>query len=108
MSRTLDPGFILYRLEKTSNPTYIFPSGRSHFRAVNSREPRAVVTQRKSEALDDGGVRLAATLAHGLQAVAANGPLQLVQQLGGQHRARRAERVAERDRAAVRVGLLQG
>src|SRR5437667_11231688 len=106
MSQIQNLGFILSRLQRTSNFTCIFPSGRSHYRAVNSGTP-AVVTQRKSEALDDGRVRLTATLAHGLQAVAAAGPLQLMQQLGGQHRAGRAERMAERDGAAVRVGLLQ-
>src|SRR5215472_3453069 len=61
-----------------------------------------------SEALDDRGVGLAAALTHGLQTITATRALKLVQQLGGQHRTRRAERMAERDGAAVRVGLLKG
>jgi DNA-binding winged helix-turn-helix (wHTH) protein len=56
---------------------------------------------------DDGGVGLAATLAHGLQAQPAAGPLQFVQQLGHQDRAGGAQRVTERDGPAVRVRLLQ-
>src|SRR5690242_7117302 len=98
MSQTLSPGFIPSQTQKTSNFAYIFPSCRSHFSTVN-RETPAVVKQRKSEALDDGRVRLTAPLAHRLQAVAATGALQFVQQLGGQHRARRAERMPERDGA---------
>src|ERR1700728_1843849 len=58
-----------------------------------------------AEALDDGGVGLAAALAHRLQPVTATAALELVQHLGHQDRAGGAERVPERDRAAVRVGL---
>ena len=57
------------------------------------------------DALDDRDVGLAAALAHRLQAVAAAGALELVQQRGHQPGAGRAERVAERDRAAVDVDL---
>jgi hypothetical protein len=48
---------------------------------------------------------LAAADAHRHQRVAAAGALQLVQRLGGDEGARAADRVAERDGAAVRVGL---
>src|ERR1700675_5022351 len=57
------------------------------------------------EPLDDGGVGHAATLAHGLEAPAAAGALQLVEQGDHEPRARRAERVPERDRPAVHVDL---
>src|SRR4051812_45087293 len=59
------------------------------------------------QALDDGGVGLAAALAHRLQPVAAAGALELVQQRRHQPGTGRAERVAERDRAAVDVDLGQ-
>src|SRR5215469_2478262 len=83
------------------------PSGEKYRRA-DLPAGSAALDRDGSKALDDGGVRLAAALAHGLEAVAAAGALKLVQQLGGQHRAGRAERMAERDGAAVHVGLLQG
>src|SRR5262245_62111482 len=65
------------------------------------------VTDRRyrSEALEDRHVRLAAALAHGLEAVAAAGALQLGQQGGHQPGAGGAERVAEGDGAAVDVDL---
>jgi hypothetical protein len=49
---------------------------------------------------------LAAADAHRHQRVAAAGAVQLVQRLGGDEGARAADRVAQRDGAAVRVGLL--
>ena len=58
-----------------------------------------------AEALDDGGVGHAAALAHRLQAVAAAGALELVEQRGHQPGAGAAERVAEGDGAAVDVDL---
>ena len=64
-----------------------------------------VKTRHRHDPLDDRGVGQAAALAHRLQAVAAAGALELVEQRRHQLRARRAERVAERDRAAVDVGL---
>src|SRR5579859_1042948 len=76
------------------------------------KEPGAAVAagpgsrQTVLQPLDDGGVGLAAALAHGLQAVPAARALKLVEQLGQQDRPGSAERVAQRDRAAVRVGLL--
>src|SRR6266568_9198845 len=57
--------------------------------------------------LDDGGVRLAAPLTHGLQPVPAASALKLMQELGGQHRTRRAERMAECDGTAVWIGLFK-
>ena len=62
---------------------------------------------RRSDALEEGGVGLAAALTHGLQAVLATGAPQLVEQLGGQDDPGGAERVAQRDRAAVDVRLVQ-
>src|SRR5947199_3689851 len=59
------------------------------------------------EPLDDGDVGLAAALAHRLQAVAAAGALELVQQRGHEPGAGRAERVAETDRTAVHVDLVE-
>ena len=53
--------------------------------------------------LEDRGVGLAAALAHRLQAVADAVVAHVVEQRRRQPRARRAERVAERDRAAVGV-----
>ena len=61
--------------------------------------------RRQPEALDDRGVGHAAALAHGLQAVAAAGALELVEQRGHEPGARAAERVAEGDGAAVDVDL---
>src|SRR5215211_4424196 len=58
-----------------------------------------------SHPLDDRGVGQSAALAHDLQPVPATGSLELVQQRRHQLRARRAERVPERDRAAIHVGL---
>src|SRR5262245_64681569 len=57
------------------------------------------------EALEDGDVGLAAALAHRLEAVPAAGAVELVEQRGHETRARRAEWMAERDRAAVHVHL---
>src|SRR3954452_11758582 len=55
------------------------------------------------QALDDGHVRLASTLAHGLQAVATARSLELVEHRGHEPRTGGPERVTERDRAAVDV-----
>src|SRR5580692_6241880 len=54
------------------------------------------------EKLEDGGVGLAAALAHGLQAVPGAGRLHVVDQGGHDPGAAAAERVTEGDRAAVR------
>src|SRR5690606_38124530 len=70
------------------------------------RELQAVLSLR-SEALDDGGVGEAAALAHRLEAVAAAGSLELVEQRRQQLGARAAERVAQRDGAAVDVRLAE-
>ena len=61
----------------------------------------------RSEALDDGAGAEAAAAAHGHQAVAAAGALELVEGLGHQDGAGAAERVAEGDGAAVGVDLGQ-
>src|SRR5690606_11406992 len=58
-----------------------------------------------AEALDDGDVGLAAALAHGLEAVAAAGLLEVVEHRGHQASTGGAERVAESDGAAHRVHL---
>src|SRR4051794_39609790 len=57
------------------------------------------------QALDDRGVGHAAALAHRLQAVTAAGALELVEQRRHEAGAGAAERVAERDGAAVHVDL---
>src|SRR5690606_23737605 len=62
--------------------------------------------KRELEPLDDGDVGLAAALAHGLQAVAAAGAFELVEQRGHEAGTGGAERVAERDGPAVDVDLL--
>jgi hypothetical protein len=77
----------------------------SHGRGVRGGGTKAAAAS--AEALDDRGIRLATALAHGLQAIPAAGALELVQQLGHQDRAGGPERVPERDRAAVGVGLLE-
>src|SRR5690349_13108525 len=56
--------------------------------------------------LEDRDVGLAAALAHDLEAVAAAGALELVEQGGHQAGAGGADRVAEGDAAAVDVDLL--
>src|SRR4029079_10907169 len=60
---------------------------------------------RDLQALDDGGVGHAAAFAHRLEAVPAAGALELVEQRRHQAGARCAERVTERNGAAVRVHL---
>src|SRR3546814_17498414 len=57
------------------------------------------------EALDDGDVGLAAALAHGLQAVATTGALELGEEGGHEPCPRGPEGVTERDGAAVDVHL---
>jgi hypothetical protein len=57
----------------------------------------------RSDPLDDRDIGLAATFAHGQEAVAAAGALQGVDQGGEQAGAGGAERVAEGDRAAGHV-----
>src|SRR6516162_4819793 len=59
------------------------------------------------QALDDGGVGHAAALAHRLQAVPAAALFERVDQRGHEAGAAGAERVADRDGAAVDVGLCQ-
>src|SRR3989304_284894 len=59
-----------------------------------------------SEALEDDGVGHAATLADRLQAPAGTGPMHLVNQRGHHPRSGAPERMPERDRAAVDVGLV--
>src|SRR3954471_22190441 len=59
-----------------------------------------------AQALDDRGVGHAAALAHRLETPAAAGALELVEQGGHQPATRAAERVPERDRAAIHVHLL--
>src|SRR5690606_17293663 len=57
-----------------------------------------------SQSFDDRYIRLPAALAHRLQAVAAARALELVQQRRHQLGSARAERMTERDGAAVHVG----
>src|SRR4051812_10968664 len=59
-----------------------------------------------AQALDDGGVGQAATLAHRLQPVTAAGALQLVEERGHELRARAPERVTEGDGATVDIDLV--
>ena len=70
-----------------------------------SGPPNGRVGGVQPEAFDDGRVGHAAALAHRLQTVAAAGALELVEQRGHQASAGAAERMAERDRAAVDVDL---
>src|SRR6266446_5666736 len=56
-----------------------------------------------SQSLDDGHVRLAAALAHGLQAIARAAPFQLMKERRHEPGARRPERVPEGNRATVDV-----
>src|SRR2546430_1946221 len=60
-------------------------------------------SDRLLDPLDDGGDPLAEANAHGLEPIARAAPLELVEQRRHELRARAAERVAERDRAAVDV-----
>src|SRR5437588_2684999 len=60
-----------------------------------------------SQPLDDGHVGLAAPFAHGLEAVAAAGSLELVQQRGHQPRPGGTQRMTQRDGAAVDVDLVE-
>src|SRR5829696_2912149 len=98
------------RQTRTSGRTPVVPTGtgpqprsRPCERAPSGRFAR---TERVgSEALDDGAGAETATAAHRHEAVAAAAALELVQGLGHEERARGAERVAEGDGAAVRVGL---
>ena len=74
------------------------------------RSPRPSSRRRSTETLQPLEHRrdaLAAADAHRDQRVAAAGALQLVHRLDREDRAGRADRMAERDRAAVRVGLLR-
>jgi len=59
---------------------------------------------RPSDPFEDGGDALAAADAHGDERVPAAGPAQLVQGLDGEDGAGGADRVPERDAAAVGVG----
>src|SRR6266496_1768373 len=72
-----------------------------------ARRPEARSRTPSADALDNGRVGLAATLAHRLQTVARPAPLQLMYQFGHQDGPGRAEWMTERDRATVRVGLVQ-
>src|SRR5688500_15958623 len=67
--------------------------------------PANSTKKRSAQALDDRRVGHAAALAHGLQAPAAAGALELVEQCGHELGAGAAERVTEGDGAAVRVHL---
>src|SRR5216117_1985714 len=60
-------------------------------------------SDRLLDPLDVGGDPLAEANAHGLEPIARAAPLELVEQRRHELRARAAERVAERDRAAVDV-----
>src|SRR5689334_25303681 len=73
----------------------------------NTRVPGGIVitANARSKSLDDGDVGLAAALAHRLQPVSAAGALELGEHRGHQPRAGGADRVAQRDRPAVRVDL---
>src|SRR5207237_393583 len=59
-----------------------------------------------SQAFDDGGVGHPAAFAHGLQAPAATGALELVEESRHEAGARTPERVAEGDGATVGVDLV--
>src|SRR4029450_8219401 len=69
--------------------------------------PGSYVHEKQPRPLEDGRDALAATDAHGHQGAVSAGAGQLVQRLHGQDAAGRADRVAERDAAAVRVGALR-
>src|SRR5918994_216746 len=66
---------------------------------------KAKLPSASAQTLDHGGVRLAAALAHRLEAEAAARRLEVVEHRGHQAHAARAERVPDRDGAAARVVL---
>src|SRR5262249_6616937 len=80
------------------------PTRRTAARSRRSRSERCL-SVRRSEALDDARDRLAEADAHARDAVALVPPLELVQQRRSHARAGRAEGMAERDAAAVRVDV---
>src|SRR5215470_760817 len=67
--------------------------------------PRAIARDARSHALDDRGDALAAADAHRNQSVTLTGPMQLVHALHREDASGSPDRMAERDRAAVRVHL---
>src|SRR5262245_17680879 len=67
----------------------------------------AVPASGLAQPFDDGDVRLAAALAHRLEAKASAGPLELVEEGRHEARAGRAERMPEGDRAAVHVHAIE-
>src|SRR5258708_2953179 len=89
------------------------PCSAAAFATVEPRAPNAPVMAktrpamagRSLEQLDDRDVGQAAAFAHGLQAPLLVAGLQRVEKRGHQLRARRAQRVAKRDGAAVDVEL---
>src|SRR5712671_5317257 len=80
----------------------------SHFSQAGERADHrapAKWARWSAQALDDHGVGHAAALTHHLQAPAAVGALELVQEGGGEAGAGAAERVTEGDGTAVHVDL---
>src|SRR5205823_13188638 len=67
---------------------------------------RAPVSPQSSEPLDDGGDRLSEADTHARDAIAGFTALELVDERRSEPRSGRAERVAERDSAAVRIDVL--
>src|SRR5262245_1565947 len=86
----------------------------ANIRRLHGLEPGQVTDVRRRservrlEALDDHRHALAAADAHALHAVARTGLVHAVEERGHDARAGHAERVAERDRAAVHVELPPG
>src|SRR5437016_6416795 len=70
-----------------------------------SASPRRGLRRRLLDPLEDRSDALAAADAHGHERVALLRALELVERLHGQDRAGRADRMAQRDRAAVGVDL---
>ena len=70
------------------------------------RAPHRSASAARSEPFEDRRDPLPAADAHRHQRVTPANPLQLIERLGRDHRAGRADGMSKRDGAAIRVGLL--
>src|SRR5438105_2693799 len=108
-ARTRPRGTILRSMSGDSSLFAQFPASPLSVLAMTGCRKRhlAVARTRWLQPFDDGDVGLAAALAHGLQAVAAAGALELVEQGRHQTHAGGAQGMAEGDGAAVDIDLGQ-
>src|SRR5579885_913805 len=91
----------LHSTSSVPRAAFRWETQRRRCRCIASVQPWLAECPESVEPLDDRAGAEAAAAAHRLQAVAAAAALQLVQQRGHQPGAGAAERVAQRDRAAV-------